>query len=519
MNQEPRAALVVLLILDGWGVAPESESNPISQTRLPAFDALFNRGQHCMLWAHGEYVGLPKDQDGNSEAGHLNIGAGRIVKQDAVVISHSIKDGTFNKNPAFAEAIQHVKRNDSAMHIMGLLSDGQSAHSTPEHLYALLSLMHHVNLKKVYVHLFTDGRDSLPQSGKELCEQLLDKMHPEQRIASIMGRFYGMDRKKQWGRTKRAYEAVVSGRGERGEDPIQVFEAAYGEGLSDEYIKPHIIYSGEKPVARIKDNDSVILFNHRSDRARQLAKVFVQKNFTGMNPGAFEPHPKVNNLRFVAMSDFGPDLGDILTAYPSEDVVHTLPMTLAKKKQLYIAETEKYAHMTYFFNGGYADPVAGEERMLISSPDVRRYDEQPAMATEEITQAIIRAVTKRSHEFIAANIANLDMVAHTGNLAACTLALKAVDSALGMIMAALQTNKGVLIVTADHGNIEELRDLSTGETDTEHSKNRVPLVILGHSVGLSGLREQGILGDVAPTVLEQFNIRKPEVMTGKSLFR
>lgn len=517
MHTHPTNGPIVLLILDGWGLAPASKSNPVSQTKLPNFDKLFKEGAHTRLWAHGQYVGLPKDQDGNSEAGHLNLGAGRVVIQDPVVISEAIADKTFFKNPAFREAIRHVARNNSSMHLMGMLSDGQSAHATPEHLYALLSLMARERVHKVYVHLFTDGRDSSPRAGRELCASLIRRLAPGQAIASITGRFWAMDRKKEWGRTERAYNAMVLGEGACMDDPIAVFDANYEAGVTDEFIEPTVICRNNEAIGPMQDNDSIIFFNHRSDRARQLTKPFVQKDFVGKNSETFKPAKFVKNLRFVALTDFGPDLGDILTAYPSIDVPRTLPAVLSKKKQIYIAEIEKYAHMTYFFNGGYADPVGGEERLQIPSPAVSRYDEAPAMATAEIAIAVMRALSE-GYDFIAANIACTDMVAHTGNFAAAQEALRATDAAIGTIMAAVDQKEGILIVTADHGNIEEMQDLSSNQADTEHSKNQVPFVIAGAGAALAPLRPEGVLGDVAPTILDLFGAQKPQEMTGKSLF-
>ncbi|MEK7188954.1 MAG: 2,3-bisphosphoglycerate-independent phosphoglycerate mutase [Patescibacteria group bacterium] len=513
----PTNGPIVLLILDGWGLAPDSASNPITQTELPNFDKLFAQGQRTRLWAHGQYVGLPEDQDGNSEAGHLNLGAGRIVKQDSVIISEAIADKTFFKNPAFREAIGHMKRNNAGMHLMGMLSDGQSAHATPEHLYALLELMAEEKVSRVYLHLFTDGRDSSPKAGRELCESLMRRLAPGQEIASITGRFWAMDRKKEWGRTERAYNAVVLGEGACMEDPLAVFDANYENGVTDEFIEPTVICRDGRAIGAIEDNDSIIFFNHRSDRARQLAKPFVQKNFVGKNSETFKPKKVVKNLRFVALTDFGPDLGDILTAYPSIDVPRSLPMALSKKKQIYIAETEKYAHITYFFNGGYADPVGGEKRIQIPSPSVDRYDKAPAMATAQIAEAVVAALSE-GYDFIAANIAATDMVAHTGNFAAAQEALRATDAAIGAILAVAAEKRGILMVTADHGNIEEMSDLSGGHIDTEHSKNQVWFVVTGHEATRGPLRDHGVLADVAPTILALFGIKKPEEMTGKSLF-
>lgn len=517
MNKPQTSGPIVLVILDGWGIAPDAESNPVTRTALPAFDKIASEARVSRLWAHGQYVGLPKDQDGNSEAGHLNLGAGRVVKQDPAVISESIADNTFFKNPAFREAIGHVKRNNSDMHLMGMLSDGQSAHATPEHVYALLKLMAQEKVERVYLHLFTDGRDSSPHAGRELCASLARRLAPGQEIATIIGRFWAMDRKKMWERTERAYNAMVLGEGACMEDPGAVFDASYESGVTDEFIEPAVMCREGKPIGTIDDNDSIIFFNHRSDRARQLAKPFVQKNFVGKNSETFRPKKVAQNLRFVALTDFGPDLGDILTAYPSVDVPHSLPMALSKKRQLYIAETEKYAHITYFFNGGYADPVGSEQRLQIPSPDVDRYDQAPAMATGEIADACVRALSE-GYDFVAANIAATDMVAHTGNFSAAQEALRATDAALKKISEAVFAAGGTLIVTADHGNIEEMRDLSSGHADTEHSKNQVFCWIWRPAVPLPLVRPEGILGDVAPTILELFSIQQPEEMTGKSLF-
>ncbi|OJI06200.1 phosphoglycerate mutase (2,3-diphosphoglycerate-independent) [bacterium CG10_46_32] len=521
-NTTPQKFPIVLMILDGWGIAPDSESNPVTRTTLSVFERIRSESRTSRLWAHGQYVGLPKDQDGNSEAGHLNLGAGRVVKQDSVVVSEAIKDGTFFKNPAFHEAIGHVKRNHSSMHLMGMLSDGQSAHATPEHLYALLKLMAQEKVERVYVHLFTDGRDSSPRAGRELCASVLRRLGPGQQIATIIGRFYAMDRKKEWGRTERAYNAMVLGEGMCIEDPLGVFDENYKNGVTDEFIEPTVMCKDEKAIGTIQDNDSIIFFNHRSDRARQLTKPFVQKDFAGEHTNIFTPKKILNNLRFVALTDFGPDLGETLAAYPSIDVDLSLPMVLSKKKQIYIAEAEKYAHMTYFFNGGYANPVGGEQRLMAPSPRVDRYDQAPAMATAALADACVSALDD-GYDFVAVNIAATDMVAHTGNFIAAQSALVATDAALGAISAAVAKKGGILIITADHGNIEEMKDMSGGQVDTEHSKNQVPCWIWPVQVprrpALPEVRQEGILADVAPTILELFGIQKPEEMAGKSLFK
>lgn len=510
---------IVLIILDGWGIAPEGESNPLSSTNHPNYDKIFNESKHTRLWAHGEYVGLPKDQDGNSEAGHLNLGAGRIVKQDPVIISEAIKDGTFFKNPAFNEAIQHVKRNKSKMHLMGMLSDGQSAHSTPDHLYTLLNFMDKEKLGPVFLHLFTDGRDSSPKDGKNQISEVIAHLHDNQKIATIMGRFYPMDRKKEWSRTEAAYNALALGKAIKTGNALDIFDGFYSKGISDEFIDPHVVCENQNPVGLIQDNDSIIFFNHRSDRARQLTKAFVQKDFTEKNPGSFIPKKQISNLRFVAMTDFGPDLGDLLTAYPSIDIEDSLPFVLKEKKQLYVTENEKYAHMTYFFNGGFADPVGGEQRLMIPSPDVKSYDKAPAMATAEISSTVVKALNEKKYDFIATNFACPDMIAHSGNFEAAQQAIKAVDKALGEILSAIQACSGALIITSDHGNIEEMKDMSTGNKDTEHSKSQVPFLLWCGTCAMPDLRQEGILGDVAPTIIAMFNLQKPEAMTGKPLFK
>lgn len=510
---------IVLLILDGWGIAPHSESNAITNAKHPNYDFLINSCHSTRLWAHGEYVGLIKDQDGNSEAGHLNIGSGRIVKQDAVFVSDSIHDGTFFKNPAFFECIQHVKRHNSSMHLVGMLSNGQSAHSTPEHFYALLDLMDKEGVKDVFIHFFTDGRDSSPQGGKKQLESAARHLHKNQSVVTLVGRFYAMDRKKEWGRTEKAYNALVLGEAKKVDNFINIFNEHYSKGKSDEYIEPCVIYKDGNPIGRIKDNDSVIFFNHRSDRVRQITKVFTQDNFSKKNPESFIPKKRPKNVRFTALTDFGPDLGDIMVAYPSIDISDTLPMALKGKRQLYIAEKEKYAHMTYFFNGGYSNPVAGEIQTMIPSPDVDSYDKTPGMSTSKIRSKVVQFLRERKFDFIAINFACPDMVGHTGNFEAGKLAVEAVDKELGILIEEIKKLGGTLIVTADHGNIEEMKDLSTGEIDTKHSKNQVPFILFDQLNDGLNLNSDGILGDVAPTILDLFGIEKPKAMTGKSLIK
>ena len=511
----------VLIILDGFGIAPSGPGNAVKLAALPNLNYYFSHYPYTELKAHGEYVGLFPGEDGNSEAGHMNLGAGRIVKQDLVVVSEMIKDGTFFKNAAFLSAIDHVKKNRSNLHLIGLLTGANSAHAHPEHLDALIKMTRQHKVKQVYLHLFTDGRDSPPFEGYIFLHQLLQKLDPKhEQAATIMGRFYGMDRKKEWSRTELAFNALVSGSQRQSDDPLKAIEDGYGRGESDEYIKPTTIYKDDKMLPRIKDNDAVIFFNARSDRARQLTKAFVQDKFNEQNPGSFHRKRKLNNFIFVALTDFGPDLPNILTAYPSPDLKSTLPMELSDLRQLYIAETDKYGHLTYFFNGGYANPVAGEKRILIKSSDVKSYDLAPNMSAGVITDLVVKNIQNRIYDFIAINFANPDMLGHTGNLTATIKSLEKMDQCLKNIVDEVVTkNKGVVIITADHGNAEEMIDIPSGKIDTEHSCFPVPFCVIGpaESIKKIKLRPNGILADVAPTVLYLMKRDQPQEMTGKNL--
>lgn len=518
-----------LVILDGWGIYKAYNGNAIIQAKTLVFDELWQKYPHTQLQASGKYVGLPLKQDGNSEAGHLNLGAGRIVEQDTVVISKAIEDGTFFKNPAFMATAKHVKSKGGNIHLMGLLSGVQSAHSDPSHLVALLKFYRQQKIKDVYIHLFTDGRDSFKYGALKFLKDLRKYMQPNERIASVAGRYYAMDRNKKWERTKKTYEALASGKSclyaRSAEEAIQ---QAYDRGETDEFVLPTIIVEKPKrnskgicidgkPIATIKDYDAVVYFNLRSDRVRQLTKSFVQKNFNEKNPGSFERTKIIKDLVFVAMTDFGPDLDSILSAFPSKDVVVTLPMVLSDLKQLYISENEKYAHVTYFFNGGYADPVGGEDWMMIPSPDVATYDLKPAMSAKQVTDEILKNINK--YDFITVNYPNPDMVGHTGNLAAGIKACQVVDKCLGNLYNEVKNKKGAMVVTADHGNIEEMINEKTGEVDTQHSNFPVPFIIVDKRDGNKkyNLREDGILGSVAPTVLDLMGREVPKEMTSQSL--
>ncbi|MFA4833502.1 MAG: 2,3-bisphosphoglycerate-independent phosphoglycerate mutase [Patescibacteria group bacterium] len=509
---------IILVILDGWGLAKPDKGNAITLAETPTMNGITRKYPFTQLHAHGRYVGLPPKQDGNSEAGHMNIGAGRTVEQDAVKISKSINDGTFFKNTALLEAIKHARANKSKMHLMGMLSNGMSAHSEPDHILALLTLLQKNKVNNIFIHLFTDGRDSPKYSALKLIEDMERSFKNNEQIATIIGRFYAMDRKKKWERTKMAYDALLLGQGHKAKSARAAISESYNKGDNDEFIEPYII----NPAGRIEDNDSVIFFNLRSDRARQLAKIFVQKDFNNDNPGSLKRGKVLKNLCFVAMTDFGPDLDSIVSAFPSVDLKQTLPMVLSDIKQLYLAETEKYAHVTYFFNGGYSGRVNGEDQAVIASPDVRSYDATPAMESGELAKTVIYDLKKKKYDFTVLNFAAPDMIGHTGNLEAGIKCCHEVDKYLGQIIKAYLEVDGTVIVTADHGNIEEMINVESGEIDTEHSTNPVPFVIVNkkyRGAKKIGLKERGVLGDIAPTILGLMGRGKPKEMTGESLIK
>ena len=505
---------MVLLILDGWGIAPPNRGNAISLAEPENFIKFWNKYPHTMLEASGKSVGLPQMQSGNSEAGHMNIGAGRIVLQDSVIISRSINEGTFFKNAAFLEAIKHVRKNNSSMHLMGLLTSRQSAHADPDHLLALLTFLRLQKIDKVFLHLFTDGRDSPQYEAIKLLRRLKTAFLNGEAVTSVIGRFYAMDRKKDWARTEAAYDCMTLGSKHTATHSDDAIMHSYNMGVTDEYILPTtIVDNDKKPIGLISDNDSVIFFNLRSDRARQMAKPFVQTKFEEL--GGFKRKKILKNLFFVAMTDFGPDLDSIATAYPSVDYKETLPVALKDYKQLYISETEKYAHVTYFINGGFADPVAGEQRIRIPSPNVKNYAETPEMSGVKLTNKIISSLDK--YNFILANFPNPDMIGHTGDLVAGIKAVKYVDQFIGKIVLEVLKRNGTVVITADHGNIEKMIDLETGEIFTEHTSNPVPFILIRKKYNKIFLKKKGILGDIAPTVLDLQNIKKPSLMRGKSL--
>jgi len=524
INKIQKTSRVMLVILDGWGVASANEGNAIELAQKPFFDALKQKYPYTELCAHGKRVGLPTGQPGNSEAGHLNLGAGRIVRDDAITINESIKDGRFFKNPAFLEGISHWKKHKSQVHLMGLVTEENSAHSSPQHWLAMIDFLEGQGVKKVFLHLFTDGRDSAQHAAIRILERFQDKINNHRflkvYIASIVGRFYAMDRVKKWGNIEKAYHLLVCGQGLKVSSAQEAIVRAYNRKETDEFISPTVIIdSKERPVGLIEENDLVFFMNLRSDRARELSKAFVQKDFNKKAPQSFKRKKCPSNLLFVALTDFGPDLDDIRTAYPSQDIEKTLPIVLNGAKQIYIAETEKYAHITFFFNGGHATVVSGEKRIIIPSPDVSSYDLRPSMSANKICQRICQEIKTDQPNFIALNFANPDMVGHTGNLKAAIKAVECVDNNLKKLVNLAQKEKYSIIITADHGNAEEMIDLRTGEIKTTHTINPVPFILVSSEFKSVKLRKGGSLADVAPTILRLLNKKEPPAMKGQSLIK
>jgi 2,3-bisphosphoglycerate-independent phosphoglycerate mutase len=527
-NKKDNILPMILVILDGWGIDKPNPGNAVTLAKTPNMDSLIKKYPNTKLHAHGKYVGLPLRQVGNSEAGHMNIGAGRLIEQDSVRISRSIDDGTFYKNPAFLGSIRHIRKMNSRIHLIGLLSNGQSPHSDPKHINALLNLLKKNKIDNVFLHLITDGRDSPKYASLKLINELEKHFFKNERIVTVMGRFYAMDRKKKWQRTEMAYDALVSGRGRKSASARDAITEEYNRGESDEFIEPYIIDDGKGSDTRVKDGDSIIFFNLRSDRSRQLTKAFVQNNFEAMNPGSFVRKKKLQHIYFVAMTDFGPDLDDIISAYPSFDVQDTLPMQLGGVKQLYLAETEKYAHVTYFFNGGYSGKVDDEDQIMVKSPDVKSYDETPGMSSDKLAEVILKNLVKTAngqygskgykYDVIIVNFAAPDMIGHTGNLKAGIETCQIVDDYVGKIVKSYLDKNGTVIITADHGNIEKMINLETGEIYTEHTANPVPFILINKNFSKKiKIKSNGSLSDIAPTILKLLNLKKPADMKGNSL--
>ena len=508
----PRPKPVVLLILDGWGHREEVEDNALAQAELPNWRRLLATCPHTLVHTEGRHVGLPDGQMGNSEVGHMNLGAGRIVYQDLTRIDAAIEDGSFFANVELRAACAAAKSANGTLHVMGLLSPG-GVHSHQQHIFAMLELASREGVPRVAVHAFLDGRDTPPRSAEAslLALQGVCAALGNARIASVGGRYYAMDRDQRWDRVQRGWDAMVDARGEHADDAIAALHAAYARGENDEFVAPTVLV-GAQPMA---DGDAVVFMNFRADRARQLAAAFVDPAFAGFDAR----RPALS--RFVCLTEYDAKLPAPL-AFEPDHLRHTFGETLADAglSQLRIAETEKYAHVTFFFSGGREDPFAGEARILIPSPKVATYDLQPEMSCPELTEKLVDAIERQRFDVIVCNIANPDMVGHSGILAAAILAAQAVDIAIGKISAAVQRVGGALLVTADHGNLEMMRAPATGQPHTAHTVGPVPLVVVlpgSRGERAVSLREGGALRDIAPTLLHLLGLPQPEAMSGRSL--
>ena len=504
---------LVLLIMDGWGLNPEVHGNAIANTTTPSMDSFEANYPHCSLACSGEAVGLPEGQMGNSEVGHLNIGAGRVVYQELTRISRAIRDKSFYQNEALTEAVAYVKKQGTALHLLGLLSDG-GVHSHIDHLEALLELAALEKLPKVYVHAFLDGRDVPPANAKEYFARLAAKMAELNcgEVATVMGRYYAMDRDKRWERVEEAYNAMVYGEGFKATHAMEAVDNGYSRGETDEFIRPTVIVNDTgKAVAGINQDDAVIFFNFRPDRAREITRAFVDKEFDGFTRKA--GYPGVN---YTCLTQYDSTI-DAPVAFAPQSLDNTLGQVLSRAgvNQLRLAETEKYAHVTFFFNGGVEEANQGEERILIPSPKVATYDLQPEMSAAEITDVVLEQLELDKFQVIIMNYANADMVGHTGKMDAAVKAIGVVDQCLGRVSQAVLRKNGVLLITADHGNADEMIG-PNGEILTAHTTNPVPFLLIRHDTKEIALRN-GSLQDIAPTMLKLLGIIKPEEMTGESL--
>lgn len=500
------------MILDGFGLSSNNHGNAIKMANTPNIDRYFKEYPNSFAYASGINVGLPHGQMGNSEVGHLNIGAGRIVYQELTRISKSIEDHSFFDNSILKQAMENVQRNNASLHLLGLLSDG-GVHSHNTHLYALLKLAKLKGIKNVYIHGFLDGRDVAPSSAIEYIKELENKIEEIGigKIATLSGRYYGMDRDKRWDRVSLSYDAIALGLGQIANSPMEAIEKSYEKEEYDEFIKPTVIYENEKPITTIHPKDSMIMFNFRPDRAREITRAFVDPNFDG-----FERKKGFFPLYYVCMTQYDKTIPNVKVAFMPQELHNTLGEYLSKKglKQLRIAETEKYAHVTFFFNGGIEPPYEGETRILIPSPKVATYDLKPQMSAYEVTDRLIQELNKDIYDFIILNYANPDMVGHTGSIKAAIKALEVIDKCVGRVVDACIQRKGQILLTADHGNSDEMLD-TNGNVITAHSTNPVPLLLINASKKY--IIKEGKLADIAPTLLEMMNLQKPEEMTGESL--
>lgn len=509
MSKKP----TVLMILDGYGLNEKKEANAVYEAKTPVMDKLMAEYPFVKGYASGLAVGLPDGQMGNSEVGHLNMGAGRIVYQELTRITKEIEDGDFFKNEALLAAMKNAKENNSSIHFMGLLSDG-GVHSHNTHLYGLLEMAKREGLEKVYVHCFLDGRDTPPASGKGYIEQLQAKMKEigVGEIGVVSGRYYAMDRDNRWDRVEMAYKALTKGEGVKGTDAAEAVQASYDNEKTDEFVLPTVIEKDGKPVTVISDKDSVVFFNFRPDRAREITRAFCADEFDGF------AREKKLDLTYVCFTEYDDTIPNKIVAFHKVQLTNTFGEYLAAHNltQARIAETEKYAHVTFFFNGGIEEPNKGEDRILVKSPKVATYDLQPEMSAPAVCDKLVEAIKSLKYDVIIINFANPDMVGHTGVEAAAIKAVEAVDACVGRAVEALKEVDGQMFICADHGNAEQLVDYNTGDPFTAHTTNPVPFILVNADPKYS-LRENGCLADIIPTLIELMGMEQPEEMTGKSL--
>lgn len=505
---------VALIILDGFAIREETHGNAVAQAKKPNFDRFWASYPHTLLEASGEAVGLPQGQMGNSEVGHLNIGAGRIVYQDLTRVNKAVREGTFFENEVMLSAMRHVNEKETALHLYGLLSDG-GVHSHLEHLFALLELAKKEKVKDVFIHAFLDGRDVAPDSAKGYIKQLLAKMEELGigKLATLQGRYYSMDRDQRWERMEKAYRAMVYGDGPRYRDPLQAIEDSYQKSIYDEFVVPTVMVDEQnQPVGLISSQDAIIFYNFRPDRAIQISQVFTNKDFRGFDRGPSHPQ----DLYYVCLTHFSETVKGYV-AYKPTDLDNTLGEVLIQHglKQLRIAETEKYPHVTFFFSGGRETTFEGEKRILINSPKVATYDLQPEMSAYEVTEALLQEIEAEQQDVIILNFANPDMVGHSGLLEPTIKAVEVVDECLGKIVDALHAKGGVALITADHGNADMVFD-KQNRPHTAHTTYPVPCILTKQGLDL---RDDGILADISPTILDVLHIKQPDEMTGKSLIK
>lgn len=510
MSKKP----TVLMILDGYGINDRADGNAIKIAKTPVMDLLYKKYPHAKGYASGLDVGLPKGQMGNSEVGHLNIGAGRIVYQELTRISKSIEDGDFFENTDLVNAMENSKKNNSSLHIMGLLSDG-GVHSHNSHLYALIKMAKENGIKNIYIHAFLDGRDTPPTSGKEYLKELEEEIRNigAGKIATVSGRYYAMDRDKRWDRIEKAYDAMMEGCGNKAASSEECIDNSYAAGVNDEFVVPTVIVDDDgQPTGKIEENDSIIFFNFRPDRARQITRSIVDENFDG-----FERTKKINNIFFVCFTRYDDTLPNVHIAFKPQVLSNTLGEYISSLglKQLRTAETEKYAHVTFFFNGGVEEPNPREDRILVPSPKVATYDLKPEMSAPEVCDVLVENILSLKYDLIIINFANSDMVGHTGVLDAAVKAVETVDECVGRAVDALIEVGGQMIICADHGNSDQMIDYETGDPMTAHTTNPVPLILVNYTDGI-GIKD-GRLCDIAPTLLDMMDLPKPSEMTGESL--